>query len=238
MSGPRLLFSPWWWWRRRRNRSDDFFTNRHVNIPNVKQADRKKKNSTFLPDIRGGHQENDERNTPGDIDETHESDDADSSSSHSTGAKDNTARMAGLSMNDPALSSIRPGPQKPIRSYSTGTPTSFRPYDNAPQYHHAYSHPSVNPYRKTPMFNILNPTFSTHWHQNGAYEHNDPQQPPPTSTPEFDPLPSSSRPNFGTGPVVYDNSFYQENISSGNMRGNTITRSYNDYSLVDTSGKC
>ena len=184
-------------------------------------------------------------NSLSDSDEAHESDDADSSSSHSI-ENDNNTRMADMSITDP-MSSTRSDPQRPIRSqanHSMGTSTtgSFRPYNNAPRYpyphpftppqmesynnapQYPYSPPFVPPHMKEPMVNTPDQSSSAHWT-------------PPTSTSNSNSPPSSSRPEFGTG-ARHDSSFHRWNMSSNNMRGNTITRSYNDNSLIDTTGKC
>ena len=137
-------------------------------------------------------------------------DNASSSSSHNVEpTKSMDARMAGLSIHDPPFPRTTSDSQK----------------GNA---HADRSTGSSNPSNSSPYNNAQ---FS------GA------NNPSPASTSAF----NSPRPSASAGPTYrkingnltrYDNSVHQTNISSFNTQDNKIKDSFNDNSLVDSTGRC
>ena len=130
-------------------------------------------------------------------------------------------------------------PTTPQINHATGSssPSHLSPDNNA--LHHAHSNPSLAPHMKEPaMVNYI--TQSNAVQQAGIHGNNDPNRPPPVSTSGNNSPPSSSGgPTFRTihgNLMKHDKTVNRTNISSFNTERNAIKNSFNNNSLVESSG--
>ena len=168
---------------------------------------------------------------------------ANSSPSHNVEGRDSMSTgMANLSLNDyqPQIpthlsppTSFSSDRQKPIDQMNTSNPSTsnFSPYNNDVQ-QGSYFHPSLTPRMNEPdMANFLSPRTEAR-----PYGSNPNRPPPPASTSPF-----NFQPSFNVGPdsnfIKQDRSVHRMNMNSFNEHNNTLRDSFNDNSLVDTTGK-
>ncbi|KAF8816162.1 hypothetical protein BYT27DRAFT_6466291 [Phlegmacium glaucopus] len=197
-----------------------------------------------MPDAPGNSEGNDESD-----------DDGQDSSSYNMEEKESiTPRMAKLSVNDhmpspvylsspPILSTNKSDPQIALQpaaheaNHPMGSPSSshLSPSNNA--LHHSHSSPSMAPHMREPaMVQFLSQPTAAH-----PVDNNVPNNPSSESTSGFNFPPSSSGgPIFRTihgNMTKYDDTVHQTNLNSFNTEHNTIKDSFNDNSVVQSSGK-
>lgn len=170
-------------------------------------------------------------NMSGNSDENEsDSDDSDSSSLHE-----------GTRMADSSFRGSMPSFTSRGKSHSQTTGPSpfsrptFRPYSTPP--YTSRPNPSVPPNMKGPA-QANRFAQSTASQQYDIHEDNNPNRPPPVSPSHLPPR-SSGGPQFRNNPGNFskrDTNVYETNISSFNTTNNTIQNSFNDNSLVDSSG--